>query len=38
MGLEGMEHTLAEKGKSRPAVAHPFDQFQLVHFALNHAI
>jgi hypothetical protein len=33
-----MEHSLAEQGKARPAVAHPLDEFELVHFSLDHPV
>ena len=36
--LQGVEHALAEEGKARPAVAHPFDELELVHLALDQTV
>jgi hypothetical protein len=36
--LQGVENTLAKEGKFSSAVAHTFNQFQLVHFPLNQAV
>ncbi|HEY7124160.1 MAG TPA: hypothetical protein VH540_09440 [Ktedonobacterales bacterium] len=33
--LQGMEHALAEEGKSRSAVAHALHQFEFVHFSFD---
>jgi len=30
-----MKHTLAQKGKTSPAIPHPFDQLELVHEAFH---
>jgi hypothetical protein len=36
--LQRMQDTLTQQRKFRPAVAHPFDQFQLVHLPFHEAI
>jgi hypothetical protein len=33
-----MEHALAQEWKARPAIALSFDQFQLGHVSLHHAV
>jgi hypothetical protein len=35
MYLQSMKHALAQQGKTRSSIAHPFNQFELVHFSLN---
>lgn len=36
--LQGMEHPLAQQGKSGSAEAHPFQELQFMHLPLNHPI
>jgi hypothetical protein len=36
--LEGMEHSLSQQGKLCPAIAHPLDEFELVHFSLDQTV
>jgi hypothetical protein len=36
--LQGMENTLTQQWKPCPAIAHPFDQFELVHLSFNQTI
>jgi hypothetical protein len=36
--LQGMEDTLAQQGEACPAIAHTFDQLQIVDFALDDPI
>jgi len=36
--LQGMEHPLTQERKSCPAIPHPFNQFELVHLALDETV
>jgi hypothetical protein len=36
--LQGVEHALAQQSKTSSAVAHSFDEFELVHFSLDQSI
>jgi hypothetical protein len=35
---EGVKNPLAEQWKSGSTISHPFDEFELIHFALNQTI
>ncbi len=36
--LDGVKHPFAEQRKARPTIPLPFDQFQLGHVSLDHAV